>query len=371
MSQQIPLSGPDITQAEIDAVVGVLQTPNLSLGPKLQEFEDAFRQRLGVRHAIATNSGTCALHLLWRSLGVKTGDEVITTPFSFIASANSIMFDGAAPRFVDIDPDTWQIDASQIPAAINQNTRAILPVDIFGSVPDMDAILAVAHERGLHVFEDSCEALGTTYRGHPAGTLTEAGVFGFYPNKQITTGEGGMVVTNDDQIAAMVRSLRNQGRDPDASWLQHARLGFNYRMSDISSALGAVQMQRLDEIVGRRAQVAQWYRERLSDESHVAMMRIPDEVEMSWFVMVVRLTDDYTMEDRDTILDKLRNAGIGCSNYFTPIHLQPFYQERFGYKTGDFPQTEALSARTIALPFFNLLPEEQVDYVVTELKKAL
>ena len=371
MTRQISLSSPDITEAEIQAVADVLRTPYLSLGAKLDEFEAMFTKRLGVRHAIATSSGTAALHMLWQAVGMRPGDEVITTPFSFIASSNSIMFDGGRPIFVDIDPETWQIDTNQIEAALSPKTRGLLPVDVFGSLPDMDAVWTIAKEHHLRVIEDSCEALGATYNGRHAGTIGEAGAFGFYPNKQITTGEGGMIVTNDDHIAFMVRSLRNQGRDPDVGWLQHARLGYNYRICDINCALGIVQMQRLDEIIEKRAQVANWYRERLIDEPRVTLMKIPENVTVSWFVLVVRLSDDYTQQNRDDILGKLRDAGVACSNYFTPIHLQPFYQEQLGYGPGNFPVTEALSARTVALPFHNHLSEDDVDAAVSELRKLL
>jgi len=371
VDRQIALSRPDISTAEIEAVTEVLRTPYLSLGPKLSAFEQTFTHRLGVNHAVATSSGTAALHLLWRALGLEPGDEVITTPFSFIASANSILFDGGRAVFVDIDPETWQIDADRIQAAITPKTRALLPVDVFGALPDLDAIRAIAKKHHLRLLEDSCEALGASYKGRLAGTIGEAGTFGFYPNKQITTGEGGMVVTNDDQIAFLVRSLRNQGRDPDVRWLQHARLGFNYRISDINCALGIVQMQRLDEILAKRARVAGWYRERLADEPRVKTMKIRDDVQIAWFVMVVRLSDDYSQQDRDRILSGLREAGVACSNYFTPIHLQPFYQEQHGYRPGDFPVTEALSARTVALPFHNHLSEADVDTVVRELRQLL
>lgn len=370
MESQISLSGPDISQAEIDAVVAVLRTPQLSLGPRVPEFEKAFCDRLGVSHAIACNSGTSGLHLLWKSLGLGPGDEVITTPFSFIASSNSIMFVGARPVFVDIEPDTWQIDPKRIEAAVTPRTRALLPVDVFGSIPDMDAIHAIARKNSLRVIEDSCEALGSTYKGRPAGTLAEAGVFGFYPNKQITTGEGGMIVTSDDRIAFVCRALRNQGRDPDAGWLQHARLGFNYRLPDINCAIGAVQMRRLDEILAKREQVARWYMQRLADEPRVSIQRVPAEVKMSWFVLVVRLADSYSQAERDGILTKLRTQGIGCSNYFTPIHLQPFYQE-IGYKAGQFPITEQVAFRTIALPFHNGLSEGDVDRAVKTLRALL
>jgi perosamine synthetase len=371
VTHPIALSRPDISEAEIAAVTAVLRTPYLSLGAKLDEFERAFTDRLGVKHAIATSSGTTALHLLWRAVGLRPGDEVITTPFSFIASANSILFEGGQPVFVDIDPATWQIDANRIEAAITPRTKALLPVDVFGAFPEMDVVCSLAAKHGLRVLEDSCEALGAIYKGRPAGTIGEAGAFGFYPNKQITTGEGGMIVTNDDRVAFLARSLRNQGRDPDAGWLQHARLGFNYRISDINCALGAAQMQRLDDILAKRARVAGWYQQRVADEPRLTMMQVPGHVRMAWFVLVVRLSDDYSQQDRDRILSKLRESGIACSNYFTPIHLQPFYQEQQGYRLGDFPITEGLSARTVALPFHNHLSEADVDTVVTELRRLL
>ncbi len=371
VNQPISLSGPDISQQEIDAVVAVLRTPQLSLGPRVPEFEAEFTRRLGCKHAIAVSSGTIALYLVWRAMGIGPGDEVITTPFSFIASSNSVMFDGGRPVFVDVDAATWQIDATRIEAAITPRTRAILPVDVFGAIPEMDAINALARRRGLRVLEDSCEALGATYKGRPAGTLAEAGVFGFYPNKQITTGEGGMVTTDDDRIAFLVRSMRNQGRDPDAGWLQHARLGFNFRLNDLCCALGIAQMHRLDEILAKRERVARWYTERLRQEPRVRLQAIPTDVRNSWFVMVVRLADDYSRPQRDQILEQLRQRGIGCSNYFTPIHLQPFYGEQFGYRAGDFPVCEALSERTIALPFHNLLSEAEVDRAVQTLRALL
>ena len=367
MQEQISLSGPDISEAEIEAVTQVLRTPHLSLGPKVQEFEAAFTARLGRRHAVACNSGTSALHLAWRALGLSPGDEVITTPFSFIASSNSIMFEGGKPVFVDVDPQTWQIDAKLVDGAISHRTRAILPVDVFGATPDMDTIAGLAERKNLRVVEDSCEALGTRYKGRAAGSLGEVGVFGFYPNKQITTGEGGMLVTDDDEIAALARSVRNQGRDPEGGWLAHARLGFNFRLCDINCAIGVEQMRRLDEIMAKRARVADWYLERLTDEGRLQLQTIPRDVSINWFVFVVRLTDDYTPAQRDAILDELRRRGIGCSNYFTPIHLQPLYREQLGCEPGDFPVTEALSERTIALPFHNRLSEADVDHVVKTL----
>lgn len=370
-AREISLSAPDITDAEINAAVAVMKSPQLSLGPRIPEFEKCFTDRLGCRHAMAVNSGTSGLHLVWAALGVGPGDEVITSPFSFIASSNSIMFVGARPVFVDVDPETWQIDAKRIEAAITPRTKALLPVDIFGNTPDLDAVVNIAHQRRLRVVEDSCEALGTTNKNRPAGTIGEAGVFGFYPNKQMTTGEGGMIVTNDDKIAALCRSLRNQGRDPEAGWLAHARLGYNFRMPDILAAIGTQQMKRLDEIVAKRERVAKWYVDRLGGDPRFTLMQVRPEVKLSWFVMVVRLSDDYSQSQRDEMLGKLRAAGIGCNNYFSPLHLQPFYREQFGYRPGDFPLTEALSARTIALPFHNHLSEGDVDHVVRVFKGML
>lgn len=371
MDQEIKLSGPDISQAEIDAVTAVMQSGWLSLGPKVPEFEACFENRLGVKHGVACNSGTSALYLIWRSIGLGPGDEVVTTPFSFIASSNSILFDGATCVFVDIDPDTWQIDAEKVAAAITPRTKAIMPVDVFGSCPDMGAISEIAKKHNLFVLEDCCEGLGSTYRGVPLGRLGDAGAFGFYPNKQITTGEGGMVVTDSDEIADLCRSMRNQGRDPNSGWLAHARLGFNFRLPDISCAVGVEQMKRLDEIIGKRKQVAKWYEDRLRGDDRYALQKVLDEVDLNPFVMVVRLNDDFDRTRRDEILAALRTRGIGCSNYFTPIHLQPFYREELGFKEGDFPVTEAVSARTVALPFHNDLTEAEVDFVVDTFKELL
>ena len=360
---KIPLSCPDIAQADRDAVNQVMMGPQLSLGPRLPEFERIFCDYAGVRHAVAVNSGTSGLHLCVRAMGLGPGDEVITTPFSFIASSNCILMEGARPVFVDIDPRTWNIDASRIESAITPRTKAILPVDVFGSPADMDAVNAIARKRGLRVLEDSCEAVGATYKGRKAGTLGEAGVYGFYPNKQVTTGEGGMIVTNDDAIASLAASMRNQGRGDSNAWLAHERLGYNFRLSDINCALGISQMKRIDEILAHRARTAGYYLERLRDEKRVTMQRVPAESHVSWFVMVVRLSDEYTRADRDRIMQSLREAGIGTNNYFTPIHLQPFYVQQFGYKRGDMPVCEALSDRTIALPFHGLLTEAEVDTV--------
>ncbi|MBI4717274.1 MAG: DegT/DnrJ/EryC1/StrS family aminotransferase [Planctomycetes bacterium] len=371
MIPPIPLARPNLTQAEIDAVVAVLRTADLSLGPKLGEFETAFAAYCGTRHAVACSSGTTGLHLLVRALGIGPDDEVITTPFSFVASANCVLMEGARPVFADIDPHTWNIDARRVGAAITPRTRAVIPVDVFGQVADMNAIRAVAQRHGLRVIEDSCEALGSRYHGRAAGALGDAGVFGFYPNKQLTTGEGGMIVTDDEDVARLCRSMRNQGRDTHGGWLSHPRMGFNYRLSDINCALGLAQLRRIGEIIAQRSRVAALYRERLADQPRVVLQRIDAAVEMSWFVFVVRLADEFSADDRDQILVRLRQRGIGCSNYFAPIHLQPFYVERFGYRPGDFPVCEAVAARTVALPFHHELSAGDVDRVVAELSDAM
>jgi len=367
----IPLARPDITEADIEAVVSVLRTPHLSLGPKLPEFEEAFARFVGTRRAVAVNSGTSALHLVVRALGLKPGDEMVTTPFTFIASANCALFEGARPVFVDIDPATWNMDVERLGEALTEQTRLVMAVHIFGRPLPMDRVLAVAEAHGIPVVEDACEALGATYRGRTVGTFGWAATFAFYPNKQMTTGEGGMIVTDDQRLADLCVSMRNQGRDPGAGWLAHARLGYNYRLSDIQCALGLSQLARLPEFLEARARVAQRYIEKLKDVDEVVLPAPYADGRLSWFVFVVRLADRFTQAQRDAVLDHLRQAGIGCSNYFSPVHLQPFYRERFGYKEGDFPVTEHVAARTIALPFYNRLTEEDQDRVVEALKAAL
>lgn len=368
---RIKLSGPDITEREIEAVADVMRSGWLSLGPKVPAFEKAMAEYVGVKHAVAVSSGTTGLHLLVRALDIKRGDEVISTPFSFIATTNCVMFEGAKPVLVDIDPESWNLDVHHIEDAVTKRTKAIITVDVFGQVPDMDEIDLIAGRHNLKVIEDSCEALGSTYKGRKAGSLADAGVFGFYPNKQITTGEGGMIVTDDDEIARLCESMRNQGRDTGMGWLSHERLGFNYRLSDIGCAIGEVQLARIDEILGKRSRVANWYIERLSDEPRLALQKRSEDCGMSWFVMVVKLDDGYSEENRNHILEQLRAKGIGSSNYFAPIHLQGFYRREFGYKEGDFPVCERVAARTIALPFHNGLTESEVDEVYETLKGML
>ncbi len=367
----IPLSSPDITAAEIQAVVEVMQSGHLSLGPRIPEFESQFRQYLGTREAVAVSSGTAGLHCCLLGLDVGRGDEVITTPFSFIASANSILMTGARPVFVDIDSRTMNMDPEKVSAVITPRTKAILAVEAFGNPASMNDIAAIAARHELPLVEDACEALGSAYKEKKAGTFGRCGVFAFYPNKQITTGEGGMIVTNDRELAETCRSLRNQGRHGGGGWLAHHRLGYNYRLSDIHAAIGVAQMQRLEEIITQRQRVAHQYVQLLLDNPHIVLPTIDKDTAMSWFVFVVRLTDDFTVTDRDAILQQLRKCNIGCSNYFPPIHLQPFYQEEMGYKPGDYPVTEYASDRTVALPFHNHLTANDCEMVVLQLNKAI
>lgn len=371
MDPQIPLARPNITQAEIDAVVAVMRTPHLSLGPKVPQFEQAFAEYVGTRHAVACINGTAALHLVVRAMGIGPGDEVITTPFSFVASANCILMENATPVFADVDPLTWNIDPKKIEAAITKKTKAIIPVDVFGQPADYRTIRELAKAHNLKVIEDSCEALGSTYHDRKAGALGDCGVFGFYPNKQLTTGEGGMVVTDDGELADLCRSIRNQGRAVGGGWLAHPRLGYNYRLSDINAAIGHVQLSRLDEILAERNRVVASYKQRLAGENRLSLQKVAPAIEMSWFVFVVRLAERYTQADRDRILKSLAQRGIGCNNYFVPIHLQPFYVDRFGYKPGLYPVCEALAARTIALPFHHELTASQIDHVCETLISLL
>ena len=355
------MSSPDITQAEIEAVTGVLQTRWLSLGPKIDAFEEAFAAYVGTRHAVGVNSGTSGLHLCVLAAGIGAGDEVITASFSFIASANCIVYAGAKPVFVDIDPRTGNIDPALIEAAITERTRAILPVHAFGQPADMDPIWEIARRHDLVVIEDACEALGAEYKGRQAGTLGDAAVFAFYPNKQMTTGEGGMIVTDRDEWDTLYRSLRNQGRDVFDAWLNHTRLGYNYRLDEMSAALGLAQLSRIDELLDKRARVAARYNDHLDRIDGLEAPYIaPTTTRMSWFVYVIRCADGV---DRNALMQHLRERGIPSRPYFTPIHLQPFYADTFGWRRGQLPHTEAAGDTRLALPFSSVMSDAQVDAV--------
>jgi len=386
----IPMSSPDLTDAERQAVAEVMLTPHLSMGSRIQDFERVFREFTGCRYAIGVNSGTAGLHLCVRAAGIRAGDLVITTPFSFVASTNVLLFEGAIPIFVDVDPVTGNLNPNAVREAVHDLIRgssvanhwlprsgagdgsqlkAILPVDVFGQPADMDPISTIAQEHHLKLIEDSCEALGAEYKGRKAGTLGEYGVFAFYPNKQITTGEGGIIVTNNQQAAALMLSLRNQGRAPGDTWLQHTYLGYNYRLDEMSAALGAVQMSRLDELLTKRQRVASWYEERLAEIPGVESLQIvPETTRMSWFVYVVRFEPHL---NRDAVAGALQRRGVPARPYFIPIHLQPYMVSRFGYKDGDFPVTEDLGRRGLALPFSGVMIEAQVDQVCSILRDIL
>lgn len=369
----IPLSQPDITEKEKKAVLNVLKTPNLSLGPKLREFEDKIAKYIGTKYAVAVNSGTSALHLLIKSLDIKKGDEVITTPFSFISSANCILYQQAKPVFVDIDPLTLNIDPDKIEKAITKKTKAMVIVDIFGHPADWDPIRKIARKHKLKIIEDSCEAIGAEYRGKKCGNFGEAGTFAFYPNKQITTlGEGGMIVTNNEKTANYCRALSNQGRKvKKGKWLEHSFLGYNYRMTDTQAAMGIAQLSRIKEILKKRERVARLYHQHLSQIKEINIPYVASWAKISWFVYVIQLKEQYSQKKRDQILKNLRTKGIQCSNYFQPIHLQPIYKKMFGYQGGEFPITESVSKRTIALPFYNNLNENKIKYITKSLKECL
>jgi perosamine synthetase len=368
----IPLSKPWVTEEDIKAVEEVLRTPYLSLGPKLPEFESMLAGVAKRKYAVAANSGTSALHLIIRSLGIKDGDEVITTPFSFIASSNCVLFERAKPVFVDIDPKTYNINPDLIEEKIIEKTKAILAVDVFGQPADWDKLTVIAKKHNLYLIEDSAEAIGSEYKGRPAGSFGVASVFAFYPNKQITTCEGGVLLTDDENIYKLSRSMRNQGRGEDESWLHHTRLGYNYRISDINCALGISQLKRLEKIIEMRDNVAKIYTQKLSEVEEIITPYVhPDTTKMSWFVYVIRLADRFGNVHRDQIIKELGNRQIQTRNYFEAIHLEPFYVEQFGYKKGDFPVTEFVSERTIALPFYTTISEEEIDYVVKNLKEVI
>ncbi|MBE0534203.1 MAG: DegT/DnrJ/EryC1/StrS family aminotransferase [Phycisphaerae bacterium] len=371
MDFKVHLSRPDISAAEIDAVCAVLRSPTLSLGPKLDEFEQAFCKYVGRRRAVAVNSGTSGLYLAMKALGIGDGDEVITTPFTFIASATTIMMTGARPVFVDIDPVSLNMDAARIAGAVTERTKAVLPVEVFGNPAGMDAICDAAAVHDLVVVEDSCEGLGSELRGRKVGAFGKVSTFAFYPNKQITTGEGGMILTDDDAVADMCVSLRNQGRGKGGGWLAHERLGYNYRLSDINCALGIVQLSRLEEFVAKRRRVADMYFSRLGDDARLIMPQEPQDSVMSWFVYVVRLADRYTMEQRNTILQKMLGRGVQVSNYFPPVYLQPFMVDAYGWKEGDFPITDAVCRSTMALPFHNNISAGEIDFVCEQLRACL
>lgn len=364
----LAMARPDIGERELELVTQVLRSDVLALGPFAPRFEAALASIVGRRHAVACSSGTAGLHMGVRALEIGAGDEVITTPFSFVASANCLLYEGAIPRFVDIEEDTLGLDPELVEGAASPRTRAVLPVHVFGRPCRVEAITATARRRGWAVIEDACEALGSSVDGRPCGSFGDLSVFAFYPNKQITTGEGGMVVTDDDALAETMRSLRNQGRDSDGTWLRHVRLGYNYRLDEMSAAVGVAQLERLAELRAGRARVAAAYERALGNDDWVGLPRVGPGESVDWFVYVVRLAASV---DRDAVIGRLAERGVPARPYFTPLHLQPLYRERFGFKPGDFPVTERVAASTLALPFSSRLTDDEVASVADALRAVV
>jgi perosamine synthetase len=375
VSEPLALSSPDLGPREVEAVLAVLRTPRLSGGERLRELEHRFAAWVGVAHASGASSGTAALHLCLAAAGVGAGDLVLTTPLSFVASANVVLYQGATPVFVDVDAETGNIDPSHVADAARALRRAgrplkaILPVHLFGQPADMEPLCETARVHDLAVIEDACEAPGAAYRGRPVGSLGDAAAFSFYPNKPLTSGEGGMAVTRHAGWHRLFESLRNQGRDGDGSEPVHHRLGWNYRLDELSAALGLAQLERVDELVGRRDRVAAWYAERLADLDRARLLPVaPTTTRMGRFGCVLRL--DATL-DRERVMRALEERGVPTRAYFRPIHLQPFHRERLGHREGDFPVAEAVGRSTLALPFSGTLTEAQVERVCTELRTVL
>jgi len=387
----VPMSSPEISPEDRLVVLEVLKTIYLSIGPKIEAFEEAVKNYVGTRHAIGVSSGTSGLHLCVRAAGIQPGDLVITTPFSFVSSANVILFENATPVFVDVDLETGNIDPQKVADAVSDliskdekkasrwlprigaqqdgELKAIIPVDVFGQPADYGLLYKIAKDHHLIMIEDSCEAIGAEFEGKMAGTFGDFGVFAFYPNKQITTGEGGMIVTNNDQAAEMIKALRNQGRAPGDTWLQHTHLGYNYRLDEMSAALGLSQMNRIDEMINKRQHVAKLYNQRLSQIDGIEIPYVSSKTtRMSWFVYVVRFEKKFS---RDKTAAKLEEAGIPVRPYFLPIHLQPYMAIKYGFREGDYPVTEDLGLRGLALPFSSSMTEEQVCIVCEKLEQCL
>jgi dTDP-4-amino-4,6-dideoxygalactose transaminase len=365
----VPLSGPYLGEREEELVLEVLRSGRLSLGPALDRFEELIAERVGAPYAAAVSSGTTGLHLLAITAGIGPGDEVVTSPYSFAASANCFLYEGGIPVFADIDPRTLNLVPAAVEAAITERTKAIVAVDIYGYPCELDELRAIADRHGLALIEDACEALGAQYCGAPVGSRGTSCVFAFYPNKQVTTGEGGVVTTHSEEEWYLLRSLRNQGRPEPGGWLEHVRLGFNYRLSDIGAALGIGQIERLDEILALRSEVAARYGSLLSG---VAGLELPcdDDADhhRSWFVYVLLLPDAAA---RERVIAAFEREGIGYNRYLPSIHLQPYMRDRFGFQEGLCPVAEDVSSRSLALPFFTGLQAEAQERVAEVLASAL
>jgi perosamine synthetase len=365
----VPLSGPYLDEREEELVLEVLRSGRLSLGPTIDRFEEAFAAKVGAPYAAAVSSGTAGLHLLCVSAVIGPGDEVITTPYSFAATANCFIYEGGVPVFADVDALTLNLDPAAVEAAVTPRTKAIMAVDIYGYPCELDELRTIAERHGLTLIQDSCEALGAEYKGAPIGSHGPSAVFAFYPNKQITTGEGGMVTTHSEQEWRLLRSLRNQGRGDSGGWLEHVRLGFNYRIDDVRAALGLGQLEKLDDILALRSSVAQRYAELLANIDGVELP-CPDDGQhrRSWFVYVVKLADK---ETRERVIARFERESIGYNRYLPSIHLQPYMRERYGFREGMCPVSEDASSRTLALPFFTALERDAQERVAEVLADAL
>lgn len=369
MSAKLQMSRPDVGEAEIEAVVEVLKSGILSIGPRQEQFEQAFADYVGTKHAVAVSSGTAGLHLAVLCAGIGEGDEVITSPFSFVSSANCMLFERARPVFADINEESLTLDPEAAANALSDRTRGVLPVHVFGQACEMDPLLSLCERHKLILIEDACEAIGTEYRGRKVGGFGQTAVFSFYPNKQMTTGEGAVVTTNDTRVARLLRSLRNQGRSAGGAWLTHDRLGFNYRMSELSAALGAVQIGRIDAMLAKRETVANLYRAALEDVPGVRLIHAaPWTTRLSWFAAIARLDEGI---DRDAVIERLEDLRVPSRAYFAPLHLQPLYRKLYGHATGDFPIAERVSRSTVALPFHSLMDEASVAAVCDALRRVI
>lgn len=368
-TRRIGLSSPWLDEREEELVGEVLRSGRLSLGPTIDEFEEAFADAVGAPYAAAVSSGTAGLHLLCVAAGIGPADEVITSPYSFVASANCAIYEGARPVFADVDPRTLNLDPAAVEGAVTSRTRAIVAVDIYGYPCELDELRAICERHDLALIQDACEALGARYRGRPVGSHGPSAVFAFYPNKQITTGEGGMITTHSEDEHRLLLSLRNQGRADGGGWLEHARLGFNYRLDDIRAAIGIGQLEKLDLILAGRAAVAARYHELLADVPGLGLPCPDDEShERSWFVYVVVLPEG---ADRESVIATLEERGVQTARYLPCIHLQPYMRARYGFEEGLCPVAESASARTLALPFHTRLEEDDQAYIAEALGAAL
>lgn len=365
--KNIPIARPYIDENDIAGVVGVLKSGWLSLGPKYRQFEEEFAKYLGSKYACAVSSGTAALHLGVKALGLKSGDEVITSPFSFVASSNVLLYENIKPVFVDIEETSLNIDPSKIERAITKKTKAILPIHIFGQSAQMDEIIKIAKENNLKILEDACESLGATYKSKMVGISGDIATFAFYPNKQMTTGEGGMIVTNSKHFYDLCSSMRNQGRNESLEWLVHERLGYNYRLDEMSASLGITQLKKIDWMIEKKRKVASWYNQMLSAVKGIEILKVGPNRTHSYFVYVVRVKN----KRRNELMDKLNRIGIQTKPYLPVIHLQPFMRKMFGFKEGDFPTAEKISDETLALPLYIGLTKNDVEYIANKIKEVI